>query len=154
MLHQTFLFLGQLWQLFEVSQILEYLRYSQYLLLSGDMPHAIMESTSVSYFCKYRIYPAIRRGFCPSRMTSNNKISPMKFCYNTNFNLPKQSQRARSILQDGSRSLRLFWKAKTPSYTRRNTVQATLDISNSIYSKYPLIPKNIVWTNLLFFLTF
>ena len=25
MLHQTFLFLGQLWQLFEVSQILEYL---------------------------------------------------------------------------------------------------------------------------------
>ena len=26
MLHQTFLFLGQLWQLFEVSQILEFLR--------------------------------------------------------------------------------------------------------------------------------
>ena len=33
----------------------------------------------------YRIYPAIRRGFCPCRMTSNNQISPMKFCYNTNF---------------------------------------------------------------------
>ena len=27
MLQQTFLFLGQLWQLFEVSQILEILRY-------------------------------------------------------------------------------------------------------------------------------
>ena len=27
MLHQTFLFLGQLWQLFEVSQILEFLWY-------------------------------------------------------------------------------------------------------------------------------
>ena len=27
MLHQTFLFLGRLWQLFEVSQILEFLRY-------------------------------------------------------------------------------------------------------------------------------
>ena len=27
MLHQTFLFLGQFWQLFEVSQILEFLRY-------------------------------------------------------------------------------------------------------------------------------
>ena len=27
MLHQTFLFLGQLWQLFEVSQLLEFLRY-------------------------------------------------------------------------------------------------------------------------------
>ena len=28
MLHQTFPFLGQLWQLFEVSQILEFLRYA------------------------------------------------------------------------------------------------------------------------------
>ena len=46
----------------------------------------------------------------------------MKFCYNTNFTLPKQSQRSRSILQDGSRSLGLFWKEKTPSYNRRNTV--------------------------------
>ena len=36
----------------------------------------------------------------------------MKFCYNTNFTLPEQSQRSRSILQDGSRSLRLFWKKK------------------------------------------
>ena len=27
MLHQTFLLLGQLWQFFEVSQILEFLRY-------------------------------------------------------------------------------------------------------------------------------
>ena len=26
MLHQTFLFLGQLWQMFEVSKILEFLR--------------------------------------------------------------------------------------------------------------------------------
>ena len=37
MLHQTFLFLGQLWQLFEVSQILEFLRYpvlEQVLLLT------------------------------------------------------------------------------------------------------------------------
>ena len=52
-----------------------------------------------------------KTGFlCPSRMTSNNKISPMKFCYNTSFTLPKQSQRSRSILKDGSRSLGLFWK--------------------------------------------
>ena len=36
----------------------------------------------------------------------------MKFCYNTNFTLRKQSQRSRSILQDGSRSLGLFWKEK------------------------------------------
>ena len=36
----------------------------------------------------------------------------MKFRYNTNFDLPKQSQRSRSVLQDGSRSLGLFWKEK------------------------------------------
>ena len=39
---------------------------------------------------KYRIFPAIRRGFHPSRITSNNLISPMKFCYNTSSTLPKQ----------------------------------------------------------------
>ena len=32
MLHQTFQFLGQLWQLFKVSQILEFLRYSAFLV--------------------------------------------------------------------------------------------------------------------------
>ena len=71
---------------------------------------------------KYRIFPAIRRGFRPSRMTSNNLISPMKFGYNTNSTLPKQCQSSRSVLQDGSRTFGLFWKEKTPSYNRRNTV--------------------------------
>ena len=60
----------------------------------------------------YRIFPAIRRGFRPSRMTSNNLISPMKFCYNTNSTLPKQSKSSRSVLQDGSRTFGLFWKEK------------------------------------------
>ena len=32
MLHQTFLFLEQLWQLFEVSQILEFLRYTSHVV--------------------------------------------------------------------------------------------------------------------------
>ena len=68
----------------------------------------------------YRIFPAIRRGFRPSRMTSNNLISPMKFCYNTNSTLPKQCQSSRSV--DGSRTFGLFWKEKNPSYNRRNTV--------------------------------
>ena len=36
MLHQTFLFLGQLWQLFEVSQILEFLRYLQNYIFRGS----------------------------------------------------------------------------------------------------------------------
>ena len=46
----------------------------------------------------------------------------MKFCYNTNSALPKQCQSSRSVLQDGSRTFGLFWKEKTPSYNRRNTV--------------------------------
>ena len=46
----------------------------------------------------------------------------MKFCININFTLPKQFQRSRSILQDGSRSLGLFWKEKTLSYNRINRV--------------------------------
>ena len=41
---------------------------------------------------------AIRQGFSPSRMTTNNLISPMKFCYNTNCTLPQQTQRSRSLL--------------------------------------------------------
>ena len=41
----------------------------------------------------------------------------MKFYYNTNFTLPKQSQGSRSILQDGSRSLGLFWNEKKPRLT-------------------------------------
>ena len=67
-------------------------------------------------------FPAIRRGFRPSRMTSYNLISPMKFCYNTNSTLLKQCQSSRSILQDGSRTFGLFWKEKNLSYNRRNTV--------------------------------
>ena len=46
----------------------------------------------------------------------------MKFCNNSNFTLPKQSQRSRSVLEDGSRSLGLFWTEKSLSYNRRNTV--------------------------------
>ena len=39
MLHQTFLLLGQLWQLFEVSQILEFLRYIPRARLSLPSSH-------------------------------------------------------------------------------------------------------------------
>ena len=39
MLHQTFLFLGQLWQLFELSQILEFLRYIWSRLHERDDRH-------------------------------------------------------------------------------------------------------------------
>ena len=61
MLHQTFLFLGQLWQLFEVSQILEFLRYyplqteasnphsTQTQNMTHSKIHSINYSTPVSY---------------------------------------------------------------------------------------------------------
>ena len=39
MLHQTFLFLGQLWQLFEVSQILEFLRLTTVPFKATTTPH-------------------------------------------------------------------------------------------------------------------
>ena len=49
----------------------------------------------------------------------------MKFCNNTNFTLPKLFHTSRSVLEDGSRSLGLFWKEKSPSYNRRNTVPSS-----------------------------
>ena len=52
----------------------------------------------------------------------------MKFCYNTNFTLPKQSQRSRSVLQDGSKYLGLFWTEKTTSYKQRNTLPYHLKV--------------------------
>ena len=47
---------------------------------------------------RYRIHSAIRHGFPLSRMSINNQISPMQFCCNTSFTLPKQSQRSSSVL--------------------------------------------------------
>ena len=58
----------------------------------------------------------------------------MKFCYNANFTLPKKFQRSRSILQDGSRSLGLFWKENTLSYSQRNTVfESSREASNNLF---------------------
>ena len=66
----------------------------------------------------------------------------MKFCYNTNFTLPKQSKRSRSVLKDGSRSLGLFWKEKNPSYNRRNTV-SLMKFSFEMFSPTEGIPANV-----------
>ena len=59
--------------------------------------HLDLQGCTVISF-EYRIYLAIRQDFCVSRMTTNNLISPMKFCCYTSFTLPKQFQRSRSIL--------------------------------------------------------
>ena len=61
----------------------------------------------------------------------------MKFCYNTNFTLPRQSQRSRSVLQDGSRSLGLFWKEKILSYNRGNTVILKLFMTKTEMFPHP-----------------
>ena len=53
-----------------------------------------------------------KKAFSLSRMTTTKYFSPMKFCYNTSFILPKQSQRAKSFLEDGCEILGLFWKEK------------------------------------------
>ena len=53
MLHQTFVFLGQLWQLFEVSQILEFLRYSIICTVMNIHTHQEMPSEITYYAKKY-----------------------------------------------------------------------------------------------------
>ena len=45
MLHQTFLFLGQLWQLFVVSQILEFLRYRIHFLTNSAATYNVHNMT-------------------------------------------------------------------------------------------------------------
>ena len=65
----------------------------------------------------------------------------MKFCYNTKFTLPKQSQRSRSILQDGSRSLGLFWKEKTLSYNRRNVLYLPYKLIKGECNTLAIIPN-------------
>ena len=65
----------------------------------------------------------------------------MNFCYNSNFTLPKQSQRSRSVFQDGSRSLGLFWKENNPSYNQRNTVVEKHDLLVLLFSCQLLLSK-------------
>ena len=72
----------------------------------------------------------------------------MKFCHNTNVTLLKQSQRSRSVLQDGSRSLGLFWKEKSPSYNQRNTVVFEVHC-RSKYQKHEIINKQDIRHNCL-----
>ena len=72
----------------------------------------------------YRIYSAIRWVFSLSRMSTNNQISPMQFCYTCNTRLPFLNN-PKDL--DPSYKMDLdFWdcfgRTKTPPYRRRNTV--------------------------------
>ena len=57
---------------------------------------------------RYRLKYCLKGPLSPKQPTNQ----PMKFCYSTSFTLPKQFQKARSVLKDGSRFLGLFWKEK------------------------------------------
>ena len=46
----------------------------------------------------------------------------MKLCYNTIFTRPKQSQRSKPLLKDGSRFLGLFWKEKSVLYPKKYSI--------------------------------
>ena len=69
----------------------------------------------------------------------------------------KHSQRSRSILQDGSRSLRLFWKGKTLSSDQRKTVYYMQIIRGIAHQKRVLngnlksIFNNVFFINKLIF---
>ena len=70
----------------------------------------------------------------------------MKLCHNTNVTLLKQSQRSRSVLQDGSRSLGLFWKEKSLSYNRRNTVASFTQVFSLAVADIFIVYKDgICW---------
>ena len=99
-----------------LAYALDLLLFFNTVLIRINFPASFLgwiKSSKVFGFTFYPIYSAIRGFYSLSRMTTNNLISPMIFCYNTNFTLPKQFQRFRSILLDGSRFLGLFWKKKT-----------------------------------------
>ena len=71
------------------------------------------------------------------------QISIVLFSYKIGFSLPKQSQRSRSILQDGSRylgllgsrSFGLFGRRKKNFYKRKNGVSGPLQV-NKYFAGY------------------
>ena len=77
-LHKLFLFF--FWfstfyedlQTFKALHSAEFLFIYEFVLYSAVLTDSTQESESSISSGKYRIYPAIRRGFWPSRMTSNN----------------------------------------------------------------------------------
>ena len=80
-------------------------------------------------FC--HMYLAIIWIYPLSRMTTNNLISPMKFCYNTIIQVLPFLNNLKDL--DSSYKLDLnvwecFIRKKTLSYNRRNTVTTLQDI--------------------------
>ena len=81
----------------------------------------------------------------------------MKFSYNTNFTLPKKALRSRSVLQDGSRSLGLFWnEKKTLSYNEEipyvNAKQYMQDKGSKMLNKNDMQILHILMVRYLLFI--
>ena len=71
----------------------------------------------------YHIYSAIRWGFSLYRMTTNNLISPMKFCHNMSFTLYNPKDLDPSYMMDLDLWNCFGRKKKTMSYIQRNMVK-------------------------------
>ena len=63
-------------------------------------------------------YLVCKKSIYSSEITSDFQISLVYFIYIKGFYLLRHSQKSRSILQDRSRSLRLFWKGKSIYITK------------------------------------
>ena len=70
----------------------------------------------------YPIYSAIRRGFPLSRMSTNNKISPLQFCCNTSLPILNNPKCLDLSYKTDLDFWNCFGRKITPSYNRRNTV--------------------------------
>ena len=57
MLHQTLPILGQLWQLFEVSQILEFLRYCCFTSMVNSYGHIAMVTNELGHMTNMAAMP-------------------------------------------------------------------------------------------------
>ena len=83
------------------------LNYPQYPLLSGALSHSKFCLRCLGILSDNHFY------FLASLITTLSDLNyPISSVIRQSFFLPKQSQRSRSVLQDGSRSLGLFRKGK------------------------------------------
>lgn len=69
-----------------------------------------------------------KMSFSLSRITPKTWIILMKLCIYMRLSLPKQPKRSKSILGDGSRFLRLFWRGKTHLITKEILYEMFLQI--------------------------
>ena len=107
------------------SEVFQYFKLGSHLKITWILNHIKNTTESLPYLFGYK------QGFLLSRMNPNNKISHTKLCCDINFTFPKQSQRSRSILHDGSRFLALVFEGKTSVFLPKKYG----NITSSCYAK-------------------